>query len=114
VLIAPADSKVAVKIKKGVDLGPALGPQGKLATGDPDSVPVGKYAKTALEKLGVWDKVSGQIVRAKMYVRRLAFVARGEAPLVLSIRPMPWLRRRCASWLSFLKTLIRGSPIRSL
>jgi molybdate transport system substrate-binding protein len=81
VLIAPADSKVALKIKKGVEFGPALGPQGKLATGDPDSVPVGKYAKTALEKLGVWDKVSGQIVRAENVRAALAFVARGEAPL---------------------------------
>jgi molybdate transport system substrate-binding protein len=81
VLIAPADSKVALKIKKGVDFGPALGPQGKLATGDPDSVPVGKYAKAALEKLGVWDQVSGQIVRAENVRAALAFVARGEAPL---------------------------------
>jgi molybdate transport system substrate-binding protein len=81
VLIAPADSAVAIKIEPGVDFGPALGPQGKLATGDPDSVPVGKYAKTALEKLGVWDKVSGQIVRAENVRAALAFVARGEAPL---------------------------------
>jgi molybdate transport system substrate-binding protein len=81
VLIAPADSTVAVKIAPGVDFGPALGPQGKLATGDPDSVPVGKYAKAALEKLGVWDKVSGQLVRAENVRAALAFVARGEAPL---------------------------------
>ena len=86
VLIAPADSKVAMKIKKGVDFGPALGPQGKLATGDPDSVPVGKYAKTALAKLGVWDKVSGKIVRAENVRAALAFVARGEAPLGIVYR----------------------------
>jgi molybdate transport system substrate-binding protein len=42
---------------------------------------VGKYAKTALQKLGVWDKVSGQIVRAENVRAALAFVARGEAPL---------------------------------
>src|ERR1700716_3783964 len=30
VLIAPADSAVAMKIEPGVDFGPALGPQGKL------------------------------------------------------------------------------------
>jgi molybdate transport system substrate-binding protein len=81
VLIAPADSTVTVKIEKGVDLGAAVGPQGKLATGDPDSVPVGKYAKAALEKLAAWDKVSGQIVRAENVRTALAFVARGEAPL---------------------------------
>jgi len=39
VLIAPADSTVAVKLKKGVDFG-----SGKIATGDPDSVAVGRYA----------------------------------------------------------------------
>ena len=81
VLIASADSTVTVKIEKGVDLGAALGPQGKLATGDPDSVPVGKYAKAALQKLAAWDKVSGQIVRAENVRAALAFVARGEAPL---------------------------------
>jgi molybdate transport system substrate-binding protein len=86
VLIAPADSTVSVKIRKGVDFGPALGPQGKLATGDPDSVPVGKYAKTALEKLGVWDKVAPQLVRAENVRAALAFVARGEAPLGIVYR----------------------------
>lgn len=81
VLIAPADSTVTLKIGQGVDFGPALGAQGKLATGDPDSVPVGKYAQAALQKLGVWDQVSGQMVRAENVRAALAFVARGEAPL---------------------------------
>jgi molybdate transport system substrate-binding protein len=54
---------------------------GKLATGDPDSVPVGKYAKAALEKLGAWDAVSSHIVRAENVRAALAFVARGEAAL---------------------------------
>lgn len=85
VLIAPADSKVAVKIGPGFDLVHALG-DGKLATGDPDSVPVGKYAHVALEKLGVWDRVSGRIVRAENVRAALAFVARGEAPLGIVYR----------------------------
>ncbi|MFL6601433.1 MAG: molybdate ABC transporter substrate-binding protein [Steroidobacteraceae bacterium] len=81
VLIAPADSTVAVKINKGLDLRAALGPQGKLATGDPESVPAGKYAKAALERLGAWDQISAQIVPAENVRAALAFVARGEAPL---------------------------------
>jgi len=81
VLIAPADSTVAIKLGKGVDFGP-----GKIATGDPDSVPVGKYAKAALEKLGAWDKVSAQIVGAENVRAALAFVARGEAPLGIVYR----------------------------
>ena len=85
VLIAPVDSKVKVKIAPGFDLLKALG-DGKLATGDPDSVPVGKYAHAALEKLGVWDRVSGRIVRAENVRSALAFVARGEAPLGIVYR----------------------------
>jgi len=80
VLIAPADSKVSVKIAPGFDLAGALG-QGRLATGDPDSVPVGKYARAALEKLGVWGRVSERLVGAENVRAALAFVARGEAPL---------------------------------
>jgi molybdate transport system substrate-binding protein len=85
VLIAPADSKIAVKIAPGFDLLRALG-DGKLATGDPDSVPVGKYAEAALQKLGVWQQVSGRIVRAENVRSALAFVARGEAPLGIVYR----------------------------
>jgi molybdate transport system substrate-binding protein len=85
VLIAPADSKVSVKIAPGFDVLKALG-DGKLATGDPDSVPVGKYAHSALEKLGVWDKVQSRIVRAENVRAALAFVARGEAPLGIVYR----------------------------
>jgi molybdate transport system substrate-binding protein len=85
VLIAPADSKVSLKIAPGFGLLKALG-DGKLATGDPDSVPVGKYAHTALEKLGVWDSVSSRIVRAENVRSALAFVARGEAPLGIVYR----------------------------
>jgi molybdate transport system substrate-binding protein len=86
VLIAPADSTATVKITRGMDLGAILGPQGKLATGDPDSVPVGKYASAALQKLGVWDQVSGRIARAENVRAALAFVARGEAPLGIVYR----------------------------
>jgi molybdate transport system substrate-binding protein len=85
VLIAPAASKVSLRIAPGFDLAKALA-GGKLATGDPDSVPVGKYAHAALEKLGVWNSVSGQLVRAENVRAALAFVARGEAPLGIVYR----------------------------
>ena len=56
VLIAPKDSKVDnVSIGAGFDLAKLAG-DGKIATGDVKSVPVGKYAKAALEKLGSWDR----------------------------------------------------------
>ncbi len=58
-----------------------LGENGRLATGDPDSVPVGKYAQAALTKLGAWDAISPRLVRAENVRAALAYVARGEAPL---------------------------------
>jgi molybdate transport system substrate-binding protein len=80
VLIAPADSNVALAIAPKFGLRAALG-QGRLATGDPDSVPVGRYARAALTALGVWDSVSDRLVRADNVRGALMFVARGEAPL---------------------------------
>ena len=81
VLVAPKDSKVKVKIKPNFKLANALGASGRLSTGDPDSVPVGKYAKAALTSLGVWDSVQDKLVRAENVRSALSFVSRGEAPL---------------------------------
>jgi molybdate transport system substrate-binding protein len=80
VLIAPGDSKAGVKIGPGFSLAAALA-SGRLATGDPDSVPVGKYARTALKKLGAWEQVEPRLIRAENVRTALAFVARGEAAL---------------------------------
>src|SRR6202051_3369203 len=80
VLIAPADSTIKLKIEPRFALAAALG-KGRLATGDPDSVPVGRYARAALTKLGVWDSVTERLVRAENVRAALAFVARGEVPL---------------------------------
>lgn len=78
VLVAPRDSAMGVKLKAGVDLLGAL-KGGKLAMGDPDSVPAGKYGKAALQSLGVWSKVEGSVVRAENVRAALLFVERGEA-----------------------------------
>ena len=57
VLIAPKDSKIPdVKIGPGFDLAKLAG-DGRIATGDVRAVPVGKYAKQALQKLGAWAAV---------------------------------------------------------
>lgn len=80
VLIAPADSKIVLKIATHFALAATLG-KGRLATGDPDSVPVGRYAHEALANLGVWDEVSARLVRADSVRSALAFVDRGEAAL---------------------------------
>ncbi len=80
ILVAPVDSKVTLKIEPHFALAAALG-KGRLATGDPDSVPVGRYAKEALIALGVWDSVSARLVRAESVHAALAFVDRGEVAL---------------------------------
>jgi molybdate transport system substrate-binding protein len=80
VLIAPADSTVTLKIAPHFALAQALG-KSRLATGDPDSVPVGRYAQAALTKLGVWDSIADRLVRAENVRAAMAFVARGEVPL---------------------------------
>jgi len=80
VLIAPADSKIELEIKRGFDLAGALA-GGRLSTGDPDTVPVGRYARSALTSLGVWDQVADRLVRADNVRSAMTFVSRGEAPL---------------------------------
>ncbi len=80
VLIAPADSIVKLKIEPHFPLAAVLG-KGRLATGDPDAVPVGRYAREALTTLGVWNDVADRLVRADSVRSALAFVDRGEASL---------------------------------
>ena len=53
VLIAPSDANVAITIAPHFDLLGALH-GGRLSIADPDTVPAGKYARTALTTLGVW------------------------------------------------------------
>ena len=85
VLIAPASSAVRVKIAPGFDLARALG-GGRLAIADPRAVPAGKYAREALESLGVWRSVDKRLAPVGDVRVALALVARGEAPLGIVYR----------------------------
>src|SRR5664279_2347743 len=81
VLIAPKDSKIEnVTIRPGFDLSTLAG-DGKIATGDVKAVPVGKYAKAALEKLGAWQAAEPKFAMAESVRAALTLVARGEAVL---------------------------------
>jgi molybdate transport system substrate-binding protein len=53
---------------------------------NPDSVPAGKYGKSALEKLGVWSSVEAKVARTENVRAALALVSRGEAPLGIVYR----------------------------
>lgn len=78
VLIAPADASASFKITPGADLGTFLG-DGRLAIGELRSVPAGKYARQALEALGMWSGVEDRLAPAATVRAALALVARGEA-----------------------------------
>jgi molybdate transport system substrate-binding protein len=78
VLVAPKDSKAEATIAPNFDLAGLIG-DGKLAMGNVDSVPAGKYGKAALEKLGVWEGVSGKIAQAENVRAALKLVSTGEA-----------------------------------
>ena len=80
VLIAPNDQAGGIVLTPG-DLLARLGPAGRLVTGDPASVPVGKYAQAALVSLGLWDQVAPRLARAENVRAALLLVERGEAPL---------------------------------
>ena len=78
-LIAPAESKIALRIAPGMPLAAALG-SNRLAIAGPD-VPAGRYAQASLTALGVWAGVQDKLARAESVRAALAFVARGETPL---------------------------------
>jgi molybdate transport system substrate-binding protein len=81
VLIAPKDSKIDnVAIGQGFDLAKLAG-DGKIATGDVKSVPVGKYAKAALEKLGAWQATEPKFAMADNVRAAMTLVSRNEAVL---------------------------------
>jgi len=86
VLIAPRDSTTHAMPAPDASIVAALGDDGRLAIAEPNSVPAGRYAKAALSRLGVWDRVATRIVAAADVRAALNFVARGEAPLGIVYR----------------------------
>lgn len=79
VLIEPASEPPStLTIAPGFALAAAIGTS-RLATGNVQSVPVGRYAQAALIALGVWTGVAPRIAGADNVRAALALVARGEA-----------------------------------
>ncbi|WP_148219255.1 molybdate ABC transporter substrate-binding protein [Azospirillum sp. B510] len=85
VVVVPKGSTLKPDLSKDGKLAEQLG-DGRLATGDPSNVPVGKYAKAALEKLGQWTAVEPKLARADSVRAALALVSRGEVPLGIVYR----------------------------
>ena len=80
VLVAAAGTDLKIELSKDSNLAASLGTE-KLAVGDVKSVPAGKYAKAALENLGLWASVEPNLVMQENVRSALALVARSEAKL---------------------------------
>ena len=75
VIIVPADSSLSADSAEIL-----LSSQIKnIAMGETSSVPVGRYGKQALEKLGLWEKVESKVTAAKDVRSALAYVETGAA-----------------------------------
>ena len=84
VLIAPLKSPVkTIEVKKGLNITPYLGNDGRLSMGDPEHVPAGMYGKKALETLGLWSQVKDCLAPMKDVRAALVLVERSETPLGL-------------------------------
>jgi molybdate transport system substrate-binding protein len=75
VIVVPADSKI--EVKKPEDL-LAAGIE-HLALGEPQSVPAGIYAKQALTRLDLWERLKGKVVAAEDVRHALTYVETGSA-----------------------------------
>jgi len=53
---------------------------GRIAVADTQAVPAGRYARAALESLGDWETLEGQLVPTENVRAALALVERGEVP----------------------------------
>ncbi len=80
VLIARKDKAQPVEIRQGFDLAKRVG-GGHLAVTNVDSVPAGKYAKAALEKLDVWSSVADKLAQSADVRGALLRVSRGQVPV---------------------------------
>jgi molybdate transport system substrate-binding protein len=81
VVIASRDSPIFDLKLDAPSILSALGADGRLATGEVKSVPVGKYAKAAMEKLKIWSEIAQRMAMTENVRAALILVARGAAPL---------------------------------
>ncbi|OQX05917.1 MAG: molybdate ABC transporter substrate-binding protein [Desulfobulbaceae bacterium A2] len=50
----------------------------RIGIGNPDSVPVGRYSKAALEKAGLWEPLNAKLIMGESVRQVLDYIARGE------------------------------------
>ncbi|MDF2367733.1 molybdate ABC transporter substrate-binding protein [Sneathiella sp.] len=81
VLVAPSETKLPDPFQ--FEKLPVILGTGRLAIGNPAHVPAGTYAKAALESLGLWEKIEGNLVMLPNVRAVLALVDRGEVPFAI-------------------------------
>jgi molybdate transport system substrate-binding protein len=86
VAIVPADSPLTALTLDKAGFDAALGQDGRIATGDPASVPVGRYAKAALQALGLWEDMASRIAGSENVRIALQLTVRNEAALGIVYR----------------------------
>lgn len=74
VLIVPVDSTLGIAAPADLQR-PAVR---RIAIGNPESVPAGRYARGALESAGFWAPLAPKVVTAQSVRQALDYVARGE------------------------------------
>lgn len=74
VVIVPVDSKLSVTLLNDLKKREIR----HIAIGNPDSVPVGRYSKAALQAFGIWDALQEKFINAQNVRQSLDYVARGE------------------------------------
>ncbi len=74
VVVVPADAGLGIPDLKG------LGAESvkRIAISNPETVPVGKYSKAALEAAGLWEGLKARMINTQNVRQSLDYVARGE------------------------------------
>ena len=80
VLVAPEDSELTLTLEPSLPFAALLG-EDRLAIANVNAVPAGKYAKAALQSLGLWGQVTGRLAEGENVRAALRLVSRGEVPL---------------------------------
>lgn len=77
VLVAPKDTKLPITSFEKIDIASIK----QIALGNPDSVPVGRYAKETFESIKLWDKLQSKIVYGSDVRQVLTYVESGNVDL---------------------------------
>ncbi|MGI2328210.1 molybdate ABC transporter substrate-binding protein [Planococcus sp. YIM B11945] len=76
-----------------------------IAVGEPDSVPLGRYTKEALEQLGLWKSLEGNLIYAKDARQVLTYVESGNAEVGIMYASDAFVSKKVKGILEFPEEL---------